>query len=253
MLIPIQKKFTKTRLLQLLNELETITESAISIYLPVGSTEEDISRALTSLQGIEPVAPVLLKEVMKSTVGAVIFWGVNNKFLILPPFPVLQKTSIHGYEVNPLRNMLKEDFTIAVVLIRLGSYAIGLFQNNELVASKVGTGLVHSRHKKGGSSQHRFARHREKQIEYFFTNVCEKAREKLEPFRSQIDLLFFGGESNTVRAFINQCRFMETLLVYRVDRLLNIREPKQRTLTDSINHIWESGVIQIIDDASNHH
>ena len=173
MLIPIQKKFTKTRLLQLMNELETITESAISIYLPVGSTEADISRALTSLQGIEPVAPVLLKEVMKSTVGTVIFWGVNNKFLILPPFPVLQKTSIPGYEVNPLRNMLKEDFTIAVVLIRLGSYAIGLFQNDKLVASKVGTGLVHSRHKKGGSSQHRFARHREKQIEYFFSNIME--------------------------------------------------------------------------------
>ena len=57
------------------------------------------------------------------------------------------------------------DRTVAVLLVRLGGYAAGVFRGAppRLVASKVGSRLVHGRSAAGGTSQHRFARRREKQ------------------------------------------------------------------------------------------
>jgi hypothetical protein len=51
---------------------------------------------------------------------------------------------------------------------------------------------VHSRHRQGGSSAHRFERHREKQIESFFTRVCGHAQEHLEPYLKQLDHVIYG-------------------------------------------------------------
>ena len=53
--------------------------------------------------------------------------------------------------------------TVAVVLVRLGGYAVGVFEGEQLVASKVGSRFVKGRHKKGGSSANRFRRRREEQ------------------------------------------------------------------------------------------
>jgi hypothetical protein len=55
--------------------------------------------------------------------------------------------------------------TVGVLLVRLGGYAAGVFTGSppRLTASKVGSRLVHGRSAAGGTSQHRFARRREKQ------------------------------------------------------------------------------------------
>jgi hypothetical protein len=55
--------------------------------------------------------------------------------------------------------------TVAVLLVRLGGYAAGVFTGSppRLEASKTGSRLVHGRSAAGGWSQHRFARRREKQ------------------------------------------------------------------------------------------
>jgi peptide subunit release factor 1 (eRF1) len=146
--------------------------------------------------------------------------------------------------VESLRQLISQDLTIAVVFIRLGLYGIGLFNGERLVSSKVGTGLVHARHRKGGSSQRRFERHRDKQMEYFFTSVCEKSREKLEPFSGQIDCLFYCGEKTTVNSFVKQCSFLRTLNACVMPRLIDIRGHGQRALTEAINKIWSCEVIE---------
>src|SRR5258708_1520108 len=55
--------------------------------------------------------------------------------------------------------------TVAVLLVRLGGYAAGVFTgpSAHLAASKVGSRLVHGRSAAGGTSQQRFARRREQQ------------------------------------------------------------------------------------------
>jgi hypothetical protein len=244
MLRTLTQVLSRNKSLYLLDKLDSTSEHSISIYLPAKGAPADVEQVVRSLPENREVMPVVTKELEKSANGGVLFWGDNYKFLVVPPFPNLEKMIIYGYETTPLRNILEKELTIAVILIRLGSYAIGVFREEKLLASKVGTGLVHSKHSKGGSSANRYARHRQKQIEYFFTNVCSHSREKLEPYLKQIDLLFYGGESNTVRAFTRQCDFVSLLEQRAVDRLLNIREPKQKTLADSIAQIWSSKVIK---------
>ncbi len=241
---PEKKELRRTGMIRLLDELDSSAGHSISFYFPPDSTGSDIQSAFKNASENIELPQSTIQDIEKLKNGAVVFWGENHRLLVIPPFPVPEKTIIYGYETKALRNILDQELTIGIVIIRLGSYGIGVFKQEELLASKVGTGLVHSRHSKGGSSSNRYARHREKQIEYFFTNVCMHAREKLEPYSKQMDLLYYGGESNTVRAFVRQCEFMSRLDIQTADRLLNIREPKQKTLLEAIAQIWSSKVIR---------
>jgi peptide subunit release factor 1 (eRF1) len=139
---------------------------------------------------------------------------------------------------------LESKFTIGVVLLRLGSYAVGVFRGDTLMSSKVGTGLVHSRHKKGGSSARRFERHREKQMEYFFDRVCVHVREQLEPMVRDLDYVIYGGERYNLLEFRKQCQFLRRLDDRTLDTLANVRRPRQATLEAAIHLVWSSLVIK---------
>jgi hypothetical protein len=243
MLVEKSYKIAKPKLLKLLDKLDALDEPSISIYFPSDTSEKDVLKAIATVPGNEQIAPRVVKEVTTSKNGAVLFWGESSRYLILPPFALTEQTIIFGHNTGPLRELLAKEYVIAVVLVRLGRYGIGLFRGDRLATSKVGTGLVHARHSKGGSSSHRFERHREKQIEYYFTDVCIRVREKLEPFVREIDYLFYGGEENTIREFSNWCHFLNVLKSRTVDTLLNVREPKQKSLEDSINLVWSSKVV----------
>src|SRR3954470_23524798 len=78
-----------------------------------------------------------------------------------PPFPPLDETGEHhGFVPAPLLAHAERERTVGVVPVRLGGYALGLFGGRTLRASKVGSRLVHGRHRAGGSSANRFARRR---------------------------------------------------------------------------------------------
>src|SRR4030042_729437 len=183
MLIPTRRRFTRQRMLSLLDELKADNSPSTSLYMPDDLTMPEFEKTLKAPlgHGLEEVMPDITDAVARSKTGAVLFWGTENKYLVLPPFPVKEKLFASGYDVGPLRSMLQQDLLLPLVLVRLGAYAVGVFQGEKLVSGKVGTGLVHSRHSKGGSSARRFERHREKQIEYFFERVCGHVREHLEP------------------------------------------------------------------------
>ena len=66
-----------------------------------------------------------------------------------------------GYEPGPLLDHVRRERTVGVLLVRLGGHAAGVFTGETLSDSKVGSRLVHGRHRKGGSSSGRFARRRE--------------------------------------------------------------------------------------------
>jgi peptide subunit release factor 1 (eRF1) len=227
-----------------LNELEIAASSGTSLYLPPRSPVGEIEETLNISP--EELPSDLAKLVANSRTGAAIFWGEQHRYLVLPPFPVAQRLVSTGFDVDTLRSLLQREFTIALILVRLGSYAIGVFQGEELVSSKVGTGLIHSRHKKGGSSQQRFARHREKQMESFFSRVCIHARERLEPHLKQLDYVIYGGESNTLLSFRRQCRFLHSLEDRTLETLLNVRKPGQRALEATIGEAWSSELIEWI-------
>nr|AJG38147.1 hypothetical protein [bacterium enrichment culture clone fosmid MGS-K1] len=243
MLTSKQSQLTKRKTLQLLDEVESAKDGAAkSLYMPSGQPRSDIHSLITS--NIEDAPADAIDTIAKSKTGAALFWGQEHRCLILPPFPLQESHTSTGYYVEPMRSFLTQELKVALLLVRLGEYAVGVFDGENLVSSKVGTGLVHSREKKGGTSQRRFQRHREKQMEYFFTRVCGHAREHLEPHILDLNYVLYGGERSTILSFRKQCSFLQKFDDRTLDWLLDVRHPKQATLKQAIIQAWSSTVIQ---------
>jgi hypothetical protein len=49
--------------------------------------------------------------------------------------------------------MLRIKYIIGVVFVTWRTYSIGVFQHDNLVKSKTGTGYIHKEHRKGGRSE----------------------------------------------------------------------------------------------------
>lgn len=246
MVLSGRRRLGRVGTLRMLDDLEASGGSALSLYIPAGLPLAEIERTLTTTLGLgldEGVRGVV-EAVGRSKTGAALFWGDTKKCLVLPPFPVGERLFSSGYDTEPLRSLLEQELTIGLVLLRLGAYAVGVFRGEKLLASKVGTGLVHSRHRQGGSSERRFERHREKQMEFFFERVCGHARERLEPYERDIDYLVYGGERHTLLAFRKQCEFLSSFDDRTLERLLNVREPRQASLEAAIEEVWASKVVE---------
>lgn len=179
-----------------------------------------------------------------SRTGAVIFWGPSRKLLIRPPFPFTEQYITPGGDSEPLRLLLEHDFTIAVVLVRLGAFAIGVWQGESLLTSKTGTGLVHGRHRKGGSSQRRFERHREKQVDVFLERVCGHARQQIGPYIKQLDYFVFGGAWTTFATLRKECPFLHQLEERSLPPLLDIPRPRRTVLEAAIAGVLSSHITE---------
>ncbi|MDD5094898.1 MAG: Vms1/Ankzf1 family peptidyl-tRNA hydrolase [Dehalococcoidia bacterium] len=248
MLIPQHRTMNRSRMLRFLNEVEAATGPATSLYIPADFSASELQKAFEILPGEGEAPPDLAERITKSKTGAILFWGQTHRCLVLPPFPIGERRVSPGYDVGALRSLLGRDLLIALILVRLGDYAIGVFEGEKRLSSKVGTGLVHGRHRQGGSSAQRFERHREKQMEMFFTRVCAHAREHLEPHGRKIDHVIYGGERFTLLKFRKQCHFLTTFDDRTMESILNVRAPRQATLEESIADVWSSSLTEWIEN-----
>lgn len=244
-----RRVLTRAKMLAFLRELtEAPGTEAQSLYLPPGVPSAEIESSLQEM----PVPPDILPEMARlagsSQTGAAFFWSHEASYLVLPPFPIGEKQLTHTLSTEQLHSRLKHDYMIALVLVRLGAYAVGVSEGEKIVSSKVGTGNIHGRHKKGGSSAHRFERHRDKQIEYFFTRVCRHAREHLEPYEKALDYIVYGGARTTIQLLQKQCPFLGRLGKHALPPLLDIPEPRQAVLAAAISRVWSSTVIEWRED-----
>ena len=239
--ILISTKFflRRSKMLEFLNGIEQAPDpGAISVYIPSGFSAPEIEDLLHK-GGAHSVPDELSQLASSAKNGSVLFWGDMRKCLVLPPFPRSEKTTFSGYVAEPLRRLLKSDFMIGLVLVHLGSYAVGICQGEKLISSKVGTGLVHGRHKKGGSSQQRFQRHRENQVREFLDRVCLHTRKQLEPHAQLIKYIAYGGPRQTVLLLQKRCPFLRSF-EDRVLPLLDVPSPRQRVLETAVGRIWSS-------------
>jgi len=118
MLVTSQYIRSRIKLLSVLGEIEHDSEKAITMYLLPGTTEspayiEKIPEFITVKAEVE-------KKTSSSQTGTVIFWGSSHKLLIIPPFPIMDSYLTAGYYAEPLSNLLKTDYKIGIVLVRLG-------------------------------------------------------------------------------------------------------------------------------------
>lgn len=244
MLVSRRFFLSRVKILSFLNELEATTGTAKSLYISSGLPLPEVENLLERMLDPQAIPPELAKLAADSKTGAVIFWSPTRTLLILPPFPIVTEYFAQDYLVEPLRSLLKRDFRIALILVRLGTYAIGLCEGESLIASKVGTGLIHGRHKQGGSSQQRFRRHREKQIEYFLNRVCDHIREHLEPHAQALDYVVYGGARTTILLLRKQCPFLGQFDRHILPPLLDIPEPRQAVLEKAVGRVWSSSIIE---------
>jgi len=237
-------------MLGFLDELAVTEGKAVSLYLPQGTPQDKVENLLGQMFATPAIPPGVAELMADSERGAVFFWSQPHMYLVLPSFPIAEEYITNGYDIGPLRSLLSHDFLIGLMLVRLGAYSIGICRGTELIDSKTGTGLVHARHKKGGSSQARFARHREKQIEQFLNRVCGHVREHIEPHARSLDYLVYGGARTTILSLRKQCPFLGQFEDRILRMLLDIPEPRKVVLERAIDTIWSTNVIEWCEDDS---
>jgi len=240
----------RSKILGFLDELASTEGKTVSLYLPQGMTHDRVENLLRKVFLASAAPPGVVEAAAGSKMGAVLFWCPTQTHLVMPPFPIVEEYMASGYDIEPLRSLLGHDFLMALVLVRLGAYSIGICRGTELIDSKTGTGLVHARHKKGGSSQARFARHREKQIEQFLVRVCGHVREHVETHARSLDYLVYGGARTTIILLRKRCPFLNQFDHRILRMLLDIPDPRQAVLEKAVSSVWSTDVIEWCEDES---
>jgi hypothetical protein len=149
--------------------------------------------------------------------------------VVRPPFGLAHSGEYEGVVLEPLFSALEADHVVAALLVRLGGYAVGVFEGERLVASKVGTRFVKGRHKKGGSSQARFRRRREEQARALIEAAAETAMRVLEPWRERVEFVALGGDRSAVEAVIARPE-LAWLKERALPRFFTVGDPRQRDL-----------------------
>jgi hypothetical protein len=149
---------------------------------------------------------------------------------IRPPFGLAHEGSYDHVHLAPLLEEIAHDHVVAAVLVRLGGYAVGIFEGERLVASKVGSRFVKGRHKKGGSSANRFRRRRDEQARALAEKAADVAAELLAPHRDRIEFVALGGDRTAVDAVVAARPDLGWLSERALARFFTVPEPRQRVL-----------------------
>ncbi|MGY1635843.1 acVLRF1 family peptidyl-tRNA hydrolase [Geodermatophilus sp. SYSU D00742] len=117
----------------------------------------------------------------------------------------------------------------AVLLVRRGRWAVGVFDGADLVVSKVDARQVQGRTAAGGWSQQRFARRRGHQTDAVVTAAADTAVRVLLPAAGEVVALFTGGDRGLVDAVLADPR-LPALAALRREPPLEVGEPTKAVL-----------------------
>jgi hypothetical protein len=164
--------------------------------------------------------------------GGVVRVEANNgeSLEIRPSFGLRHEAEYDRVRTAPLLEEIAADHVVAVLLVRLGGYAVGVFEGERLVASKVGSRFVKNRHKKGGSSANRFRRRREEQARELVDDAADTAARILATHRARIEFVALGGDRSAVDAVLAARADLGWLRERALPRFFTVPEPRQRVL-----------------------
>jgi peptide subunit release factor 1 (eRF1) len=159
--------------------------------------------------------------------GAVRIETAAETITVRPPFGLAHERIYEHVELEPLFEALARDHLVAALLVRLGGYAVGVFEGERLVASKVASRFVKGRHRKGGSSANRFRRRREEQERALIEAAAETAARVLEPYRGRIEHVALGGDRAAAKRVLERLPWLEEK---RLPRFFAVPDPRRREL-----------------------
>jgi hypothetical protein len=126
----------------------------------------------------------------------------------------------------------RADRTAAVLLVRRGRWAVGVFTGERLVVSMVDARQVQGRTAAGGWSQQRFARRRGHQTDAVVTHAADTAARVLLPHLADVVALFTGGDRGLVDEVLADRR-LAGLAALRREPHLDVGEPTKAVLLET--------------------
>ena len=120
----------------------------------------------------------------------------------------------------------------AVLLVRRGRWAVGVFAGAELVVSKVDARQVQGRTAAGGWSQQRFARRRGNQTDAVVDHAVQTAARVLLPHAPTLDALATGGDKGLVAEVLADPRLRALAELPRLGPL-DVGEPTKAVLLET--------------------
>jgi hypothetical protein len=162
--------------------------------------------------------------------GAVRIEAAGEVITVRPPFGLPHAGEYEVVRLEPLFEALAADHVVAALLVRLGGYAVGVFDGERLVASRVGSRFVKGRHKKGGSSSGRFRRRRDEQARALIEEAAEVAASVLEPWRDRVEFAALGGDRAAVERVLAASPELAWLSERALPRFFSVPDPRQAVL-----------------------
>jgi hypothetical protein len=120
----------------------------------------------------------------------------------------------------------------AVLLVRRGRWAVGVFDGPELVVSKVDARLVQGRTAAGGQSQQRFARRRGNQTDAVVSHAADTAARVLLPHAAGLVALASGGDRGLVAEVFTDPRLAPLAALPQLPAL-DVGEPTKAVLLET--------------------
>jgi|TARA_B100001750_G_scaffold127075_1_gene100801 hypothetical protein len=215
-----------------------------TVYISPKSLAEN--RVTSQMAG--PVIQAVVNEIGHSETGLVLFRRDDEVEVVEPPIPLTMDAIAEGQDTFMLEDLFNDPVVIGVVLLRLGRFAVGLYEGGTLLSSKTEGRYVKNRHRAGGSSQRRFERSRERLIRELFDKACLTARSILGGVSQSPDLdyILLGGEKHTLNQFIKRCEYLRNLQHKVLGRTLHVENPNQEALEGISAEIYKSKVTSYV-------
>ena len=163
---------------------------------------------------------------------------------VTPPFGLAHEGDYARVVVGPLLEALARDHTVAALLVRLGGYAVGVFEGEELVDSKVGSRFVKGRHRAGGSSANRFRRRREGQERELVDEAAAVAARVLTPWRDRVERVALGGDRDATGRVLAARPDLAWLKALALERFFSVPEPRRRILDELPYQLYAAKVVE---------
>ena len=182
------------------------------------------------------------RSILDSDTGLAALRSGSQGLVILPPFPLAAEGVSSSWDTGPLLALLETEYTIGVILLRLGRFSVAVFQGRRLLTAKTDARYVKGRHAAGGTSQKRYQRIREGQVRRLYDKTCEAVQAQFGSVAGDVDFVLLGGDRFTLDGFLKVCPYLERQGDKILDRRLNIRDPKRDTLEEVAGMLSECRV-----------
>ena len=239
---PTTRQLSKRAVRRLLDELAAEDCAATVCVSPETLGARDYDHLLPHSEPERSRAAEVLDHVGSSDTGVAVFVSPERTVAVQPPFPMAVDVRAEGVASRPILSVLDSRPVVGIVLLRLGRYAVAVLRGNGLLATKTDTRYVKNRHRKGGSSQRRFERSRERLVRELYDTTCRMTRSVFEPHLRDIDYVMLGGERGTLNGFVKRCRLMQDLEPKTLSRILPVDRPNQKALESVSYELWKSRV-----------